>query len=132
MDSDINLTTLELVRLRASQLFRKTAQNETYVPDPKATEEKEQCLDQLKGWRKSSRFSQRERAALALCEAIVLHPTEHVPAKVLRYVQVYFSKEQLVSLTLTILSLINWNPLSASHFLGKEPSEKRPNLHRIE
>lgn len=130
--SEVNPTLLDLVRLRVCQIYQQEVGIEKHTLDLKARGETEQRLNQLKEWQKSSLFSKKERAALALCEAIVLHPTEHPAREFLCKAQVYFSKEQLISLTLTVLALIDWSHLSASYFWEDEAHETRMTFHRVE
>jgi alkylhydroperoxidase family enzyme len=123
---------LELVSLHASQICRHADDIERHALDLKAGGETEQRIDQLNEWRKSTLFSKEERAALALCDAIVLHPTARLAKKLLHEERVYFSKEQIMSLTQAIIALIDWNPLSASCLLEDETKCTRAIFHRTE
>ena len=123
---------LDLVALRTAQIYRHTVSMERHTLDLKTRGEPEQRLAQLETWRKSSLFGKKERAALALCEAVALHPTEHVASDLLHRVRLYFSKEQVFTLTQAIIALIDWNHLSASCLWEDEPAGMRTTLHRIE
>src|SRR5580698_3465277 len=69
---DSNL--LDLVRLRMAQIRQCQAGMEKYWLSLKARGENEELLDQLKLWRQSPFFSEKEKAALTLTEAISLDP----------------------------------------------------------
>jgi alkylhydroperoxidase family enzyme len=54
----------------------------------------------------------RERAALALTEAITLVREGHVPDAVSEKAKKSFSEEELVNLTLAIITINGWNRLA--------------------
>jgi AhpD family alkylhydroperoxidase len=131
-DSYLDPMLIELINLHASQICRHADGIERHALDLKAGGETEQRLNQLNEWRKSTLFSEDECAALALCEAIVLHPTAPLARALLHKELIYFSEEQIMSLTQAILALIDWNPLSASCLLEDETKGTRTILHRTE
>ena len=65
-------------------------------------------------WREAPFYSERERAALAWAEAVTLVSTDHVPDEVYTAARQQFSDEELVYLTLAIISINGWNRLAIS------------------
>jgi alkylhydroperoxidase family enzyme len=72
--------------------------------------ETEQRLYELVVWR----YTERERAALAWAEAVTLVSVDHVPDEVYAEVRKYFADEELIYLTLAIISINGWNRLAIS------------------
>ena len=71
--------------------------------------ETEQRLYTLVAWREAPFFIERERAALAWAEAITLVSVDHVPDEVYEEARKHFNEEELVYLTLAIVSMNSWN-----------------------
>ena len=65
---------LELVQIRASQINRCAYGIDYHTSDARMAGETEERVYQLPAWQESSLFTQRERAALALTEAVTLLP----------------------------------------------------------
>ena len=76
--------------------------------------ETEQRLYELVAWHEAPFYTERERAALAWAEAVTLVSVDHVPDEVYSQVRKYFSDEELVYLTLAIISINGWNRLATS------------------
>src|SRR6266702_4532021 len=98
---------IELAKIRASQinLHTKTARSRG---------ETEQRIYELVAWREAPYYTERERAALAWAEAVTLVSVDHVPDEVYAEVRKHFSDEELVYLTLAIISINGWNRLAIS------------------
>lgn len=73
---------LELVRIRASQINGCAYCLDLHTRDARAAGETEQRIYVLNAWREAPLFSSRERAALAMTEAITLVHDGHVPDEV--------------------------------------------------
>ena len=80
--------------------------------EARSANETEQRLYRLDAWREAPCYSGRERAALAWTEALTLIADEHVPDDVYEEACRNFSEEELVNLSLTIISINGWNRLS--------------------
>src|SRR5262249_27301143 len=100
---------LELVRMRASQINGCAYCLDMHSKDARASGESEQRLYALNAWRETPFFSDRERAALAFTEAVTLISEGHVPDQVYQEAQANFSEEELVSLTVAIITINGWN-----------------------
>lgn len=57
-------------------------------------------------------YTEAERAALALTEAVTLIAKEGVPEAVFQNVQKHFSEEETVSLLMAINTINSWNRLA--------------------
>ena len=102
----------ELVKIRASQINGCAYCIDMHTKDARAAGETEQRLYALNAWRETPFFSERERAALEWTEAITLIGHGHVPDDVFFSVRQYFGEEELVNLTLAIVTINGWNRLA--------------------
>jgi alkylhydroperoxidase family enzyme len=66
----------------------------------------------LSAWRETPFFTDRERAALAWTEAITLISETHAPDSLYEEIRKTFSEEELVNLTLAIVTINGWNRFS--------------------
>ncbi len=108
----LELSLLELVKLRASQLNGCAYCLDLHSKDARALGETEQRLYTLSAWRETPFFTARERAALALTEAVTLIADDHVPEQLYAEASQHFSEEELVNLVLAIVTINGWNRLS--------------------
>ena len=100
---------LELVRMRASQLNGCAYCLDMHSKDARARGENEQRLHVLAAWREAPFYSERDRAALAWCEALTLLPQTGAPDDVYEQLQAEFAEEEIVTLTLAIVAINGWN-----------------------
>jgi len=80
--------------------------------DARAGGETEQRLYGLDAWRETPYYSARERAALEWTEALTLVAQTHVPDEVFERVREQFSEDEIVHLSLAIVSINGWNRLN--------------------
>ena len=107
--SNLEPELLELVKMRASQLNGCAYCLDMHSKDARARGESEQRLHVLAAWREAPFYSERERAALAWCEALTLLPQMGAPDDVYAQVKEQFDEEELVALTLAIVAINGWN-----------------------
>ena len=103
---------LDLVRMRASQINRCAYCLDMHSKDARASGETEQRLYGLDAWRETPYYSARERAALEWTEALTLVSDAGVPENVYERVREQFSEDELVHLSLAIVSINGWNRLN--------------------
>ena len=103
---------IQLVKMRASQINGCAYCLDMHSKDARAEGETEQRLYALSAWEETPFFTDRERAALALTEAITLVSEGHVPDVVYEKAKKSFSEEELVNLTLAIITINGWNRLA--------------------
>ncbi len=107
--SELEPELLELVKMRASQLNGCAYCLDMHSKDARALGESEQRLYVLAAWREAPFYSERERAALAWCEALTLLPQTGAPDDVYAELERVFDKKEIVALTLAIVAINGWN-----------------------
>ena len=100
-----------LVLMRVSQLNGCAYCLDMHSKDARAAGEAEQRLYVLPAWREAPFYSERERAALAWCEALTLLPShdQSVPDALYKEASAQFDEKELVDLTLLVGSINVWN-----------------------
>ncbi|MBH5335623.1 carboxymuconolactone decarboxylase family protein [Streptomyces pactum] len=104
---------LELVQIRASQLNRCAYCIEYHTTDARKAGEREDRIYQLSAWEESSLYTARERAALALTEAVTLLP-DGVPDRVYDEAAQHFSEPELAQLIALIFTVNVWNRMNVT------------------
>lgn len=122
--SKLEPSLVELVKMRASQINGCAYCIDMHSKDARAEGETEQRLYALNAWRETPFFTDRERAALAWAEAVTLVSQDHVPDAVYEEARQRFSDEELVNLTLAIVTINGWNRLSIA--FRAVPGEYQP------
>jgi len=110
--SKIDHKLLELVKIRASQINGCAHCLEMHTKDALALGESDQRIYLLSAWREAPFYSERERAALAWCEALTNLSQTGAPDKVYLEVEKLFAPTELVELTLAIVAINSWNRLA--------------------
>ncbi|WP_404869027.1 carboxymuconolactone decarboxylase family protein [Kitasatospora griseola] len=104
----------ELVNLRASQLNGCAFCLDIHSRDAIEQGEGEHRLHTLSAWRETPFFTARERAALALTEAVTLVASTHVPDEVFDEAAKHFSETELANLLGLIISINALNRVGVS------------------
>lgn len=107
--SGINPTLLELIKIRASQINGCAFCIDMHTKDARLQGETEQRIYALNGWRETPFFTPKERAVLALTEALTLIATDRVSDALYQEVSQFFSPEQIANLLLAIITINGWN-----------------------
>jgi AhpD family alkylhydroperoxidase len=110
--SKLEQSLLELVKMRASQINGCAFSIDMHSKDARVNGETEQRLYALSAWRETTFFTNRERAALAWTEALTLITEGHAPDEVYAEVRKEFGEEELVNLSLAIITINGWNRLA--------------------
>ncbi|HEU4555140.1 MAG TPA: carboxymuconolactone decarboxylase family protein [Chitinophaga sp.] len=108
-NSDLDKKLMELVKIRASQINGCAFCLDMHAFDARKHGETEQRLYTLAGWRDAPFFTDRERAALALTEAMTLVSATHVPDDVYNEAARHFSEKELLQLIMLIVTINGWN-----------------------
>lgn len=103
---------LELVRMRASQINGCAHCMDMHSKDALARGEDPQRLFVLEGWRETTFYSERERAALAWCEALTLVPQHGSSDAEYAAMEAHFSAEEIAAITYQIVAINGWNRLA--------------------
>ena len=118
----------ELIDVRASQINGCAFCLDMHWKDARAAGEVEERLYMLDAWRESSVYSDRDRAALELCEAIMLISDRHVPDEVWERARASFGEGELAQLVLAITTINAWNRILITTRV--EPGHYRPGQFR--
>ena len=114
MNCGLEHSLLELVKCRASQINHCAYCLDMHTKDARFLGETEQRLYTLSVWRETPFFSDRERAALALTEAVTLLADGPITDEIYEEARRHFSDEELVNLVLSIVTINGWNRLSVT------------------
>lgn len=115
---------LELMRIRASQLNGCAYCLDMHTKDARFAGESDERMHLVSAWREAPQFSDRERAALALTEAVTLVGEGHVPDDVWQVAASEFVEEDLAYLLWTAVVINAWNRVAISTRL--EPGHYQP------
>ncbi|CAM5461114.1 carboxymuconolactone decarboxylase family protein [Streptomyces canus] len=97
-DAKVEPELLELIRIRASQINGCAFCLDMHTKDARAAGETEQRVYALNAWRETPFFTGRERAALALTEAVTLVHDGQVPDAVYAEAAAVFDETQIAAL----------------------------------
>ncbi|MFD6172151.1 carboxymuconolactone decarboxylase family protein [Streptomyces coeruleorubidus] len=108
-DAKLEPELLELVRIRASQINGCAFCIDMHTRDARAQGETEQRVYALNAWRETPFFTERERAALALTEAVTLVHDGRVPDAVYAEAAGVFDENQIAALiwSATVINAYN-------------------------
>jgi AhpD family alkylhydroperoxidase len=128
----LELSLLELVKIRASQINGCAYCIDLHTKDAQAAGESEQRICALSAWRETPFFTPRERAALAWTEELTKiqqslasdQAYKHASDQAYEEVRTAFDETDLVKLTLSITSINTWNRLALS--FQPEPGSDQP------
>lgn len=112
--TQIEAPLLELVRLRASQLNGCAYCVDAHSGDARQAGETEQRLYALPVWRETPFFTDRERAALELTEAMTRLADGPVTDELFARTAAEFTEVELAELIWTITVINAWNRLGAT------------------
>jgi AhpD family alkylhydroperoxidase len=113
-ESGLEQSLLELVKTRASQINGCAYCIDMHTKDARALGESEQRLYLLSAWREAPFYTARERAALAWTEVVTLISESRASDEDYAAAREQFSEEELVNLTLAVISINGWNRLAIS------------------
>lgn len=115
-DQGVPATTAQLVHLRASQINGCSACVEIHAKELQESGEPGERIAAVGAWRESPRFSDAERAALALTEAAtrLSDRSDPVPDEVWERATEHYDEKALAALTIEIASINAWNRINAT------------------
>lgn len=123
--SGLEASLLELVKVRASQVNGCAYCIDMHTKDARAAGETEQRLYGLSAWRETPFFTERERAALAVTEAVTSITDGHVPQAVLDEAAEQFGPDELTRLVFAVVEINAWNRLAITTRMP-EPGSYQP------
>jgi AhpD family alkylhydroperoxidase len=115
-DQGVPSTTTQLVHLRASQINGCSACVEIHAKELQESGEADERIFAVGAWRESPRFSDAERAALALTEAAtrLSDRSDPVPDEVWERATEHYDQQALAALVIEIASINAWNRINAT------------------
>ena len=114
---------LELVKIRASQLNHCAFCLDMHLRDARKHGVSQQKLDLLAAWEEAGQlFSERERAALALTEAITELGDGHVPDDVYARAAAIFTDRELGQVIAMAVTINAWNRINVTIRLAPRAS----------
>ena len=123
VSSGLEMSLIELVKMRASQINGCAFCLDMHCFHAREIGETEQRLYTVAGWREAPFFSDKERAALALTEAVTLVASTNVPDDVYNEAARHFSDNEMVELLMLIVTINGWNRLVVA--TRKLPAERK-------
>ncbi|MEE2035332.1 carboxymuconolactone decarboxylase family protein [Rhodococcus chondri] len=113
---DIPVRTVHLMHLRASQINGCSVCVDMHPKLAKKDGETDERLFAVAAWRESPYFTDEERAALALTEAVtrLADRSDPVPEEIWDEAASFYTEEQLAALVLQISVINVWNRLNAA------------------
>lgn len=123
----IDPTLAELIKLRASQINGCAYCLDMHTKDAVANGETVERLALLPAWRETTIFTEHEKAALALTEAITTIADGHVPPAVEDRARAAFDEATYATVVFTVVVINAWNRLAiVGH---SEPGHYQPGQH---
>ncbi|WP_336213485.1 carboxymuconolactone decarboxylase family protein [Nonomuraea sp. LPB2021202275-12-8] len=111
----VPLSTIELMKLRASQINGCAFCVDMHSRDMKKAGESDERLWSVAAWREATVYTPAERAALALTEeATRLADREAVPDAVWQQAAEHYDDQQLASLVVAIAMINAWNRIAVT------------------
>jgi AhpD family alkylhydroperoxidase len=109
-------TTRELVNLRAGQINGCSVCLQMHAAAARKAGESDERLDTVAGWRDAPYFTDAERAALALTEAVtrIADRSDPVPDDIWAEAARHYDETQLAALVLAIASINVWNRINVA------------------
>ena len=122
----------ELINIRASQINGCGYCVDRHTKDALAIGEKEQRINLLTVWREAPIYTEREKAALAWCEALTLVNQTGAPDSAYKGLENVFNPEEIVELTIAIVTINSWSRLSVGfrseigHYVSTKQADQDP------
>lgn len=110
--TNLEPTLLELVKIRASQINGCAFCLNMHTKDARKKGETEQRIYCLNAWRETSLYTEKERVALQLTEAITEISKNHISDELYNETREFFSEKDFVDLVYAINTINSWNRLA--------------------
>ncbi|MBX2931913.1 MAG: carboxymuconolactone decarboxylase family protein [Chitinophagaceae bacterium] len=102
----------ELIKTRASQMNGCAYCINMHVRDAMKMGETDQRLFLLDAWRETTLYTPKERATLALTEAMTFITNGHVPDEVYNEAAAHLSEKELAAVIMTVVTINGWNRIA--------------------
>lgn len=102
----------ELIKLRASQMNGCAFCINMHTRDALKLGETAQRLFLLDAWRETNLYSEKERAVLALTEAMTFIAGSHVPDAIYQQAAAQLSQKELAAVIMAVVAINGWNRIA--------------------
>ncbi|MDH6128977.1 carboxymuconolactone decarboxylase family protein [Kitasatospora sp. GP82] len=113
----------ELVKIHASMINGCAFCLDMHTTDARKIGEQDHRIYSLPAWRETPWFTARERAALALTEAVTKVTEGHVPDEVFDEAAKVFEEKELAQLLAMIITINSWNRIAIASRLSPAPKQ---------
>ena len=117
--SGLELSLLELVKIRASQINGCAVCLHMHTLEARRAGESEERIYMLNAWQESPLYNARERAALAWTETLTRLAETRAPDEDYRMIAEQFTPEEQVNLTMMIVVINGFNRIGVGFRVGQ-------------
>lgn len=121
-----------LLRLRASQLNQCAFCIRLHTRDALASGESSDRISVLPAWRETQYFNEKERAALALSEAMTLIAEGQVPEAIYEEAAAVLSNEEIAAVEWLAIVINAWNRIAIPSSLSDFPTASRDGMRKLQ
>lgn len=111
-NSGLDKKLYELIKIRASQINGCAHCLNMHTRDSRKLGETEQRIYLLNAWRETDLYSAKERAALALTEAMTLISLHQVPDDVFNEAKKQLTEKELAAVMMAVVAINGWNRIA--------------------
>ncbi|WP_127531760.1 carboxymuconolactone decarboxylase family protein [Paenibacillus kobensis] len=113
-ESGLDRTLYELIKIRASQINGCAFCLNMHTQELRGMGESEQRVHLISVWREAPFYTEKERAALELTEAVTRISEAGVPQSLYERVREHFTEQEFVTLIMAINTINGWNRIAVS------------------
>jgi len=111
-ESGLDKKLYELIKTRASQINGCAYCINMHVRDAMEIGETAQRLFLLDAWRETELYTEKERAVLALTEAMTLITEGHVPDEIYKEASAHLTDKELAAVIMAVVAINGWNRIA--------------------
>lgn len=131
-DLSIDILMKEIIKIRASQLNGCSFCLDMHVKTARKHGEREMRLHHIAVWRESNLFSEKERMALELTEALTKLSPEGLSDELYRRALTVLSEQELCDIVFSIAQINAWNRLGVAFHTEIGSMDKVMGLDKLE
>jgi len=113
-DTSLDIVLQELIKIRVSQINGCAFCLDMHAKDLLKHGDNLNHIVLLNAWREAPVYTERQRAALALAEAVTLISEQGVPEEVYAEARKHFDEKEFMELILAINTINSWNRIAIS------------------
>ncbi len=111
-ESGLDKKLYELIKTRASQINGCAYCINMHVRDAMKIGETAQRLFLLDAWQETELYTEKERAVLALTEAMTLITEGHVPDEIYHEASAHLTDQELAAVVMAVVAINGWNRIA--------------------